>query len=131
MNFLDYPNIGKWEQGKIDNLSYSNSYLSTQDYELPNITIGNSVAINDWYTDLSELQDEDNLWASFLTYTGSYTFNIYMRKIALEKGYSLSEYGLKGKDKQIIDTSTIINSEEDIFKFLNITYVPPNKRNIV
>lgn len=70
-----YPNIGKWEQGKIDNLSYSNSYLSTQDYELPNITIGNSVAINDWYTDLSELQDEDNLWASFLTYTGSYTFN--------------------------------------------------------
>jgi hypothetical protein len=41
-----------------------------------------------------------------------------MRKIALEKGYSLSEYGLKGKDNKIIDTGDIIKSEEDIFKFL-------------
>jgi DNA polymerase/3'-5' exonuclease PolX len=77
------------------------------------------------------IADPSYYYFALLYFTGSYTFNIYMRKIALEKGYSLSEYGLKGKDKQIIDTSTIINSEEDIFKFLNITYVPPNKRNIV
>ena len=68
---------------------------------------------------------------ALLYFTGSYSFNIYMRKIALEKGYSLSEYGLKGKDNKIIDTSDIIKSEEDIFKFLNIPYVTPEKRNIV
>ena len=67
---------------------------------------------------------------ALLYFTGSYSFNIYMRKIALEKGYSLSEYGLKGKDNKIIDTSDIIKSEEDIFKFLNIPYVTPEKRNI-
>ena len=77
------------------------------------------------------IADPSYYYFALLYFTGSYTFNIYMRKIALEKGYSLSEYGLKGKDKKIIDTSNIINSEEDIFKFLNITYVPPNKRNIV
>jgi DNA polymerase/3'-5' exonuclease PolX len=68
---------------------------------------------------------------ALLYFTGSYTFNIYMRKIALEKGYSLSEYGLKDKAKKHIDTSELIKSEEDIFKFLDIPYVPPNKRNIV
>ena len=67
---------------------------------------------------------------ALLYFTGSYSFNIYMRKIALEKGYSLSEYGLKGKDNKIIDTSDIIKSEEDIFKFLNIPYVTPEKRSI-
>jgi DNA polymerase/3'-5' exonuclease PolX len=68
---------------------------------------------------------------ALLYFTGSYSFNIYMRKIALEQGYSLSEYGLKGKDNKIIDTSDIIKSEEDIFKFLNIPYVTPEKRSII
>ena len=68
---------------------------------------------------------------ALLYFTGSYSFNIYMRKIALEQGYSLSEYGLKGKDKKIIDTSDIIKSEEDIFKILNIPYVTPEKRSII
>ena len=67
---------------------------------------------------------------ALLYFTGSYSFNIYMRKIALEKGYSLSEYGIKGKDNKLIDTSDAIKSEEDIFKFLNIPYVAPDKRNV-
>ena len=49
----------------------------------------------------------------------------------------LNKYGLikrfysKDKTKKHIDTSEIIKTEEDIFKFLDIPYVPPNKRNIV
>ena len=67
---------------------------------------------------------------ALLYFTGSYNFNIYMRRIALQKGLSLSEYGFKDiKDsKNIIDTSDIINSEEDIFKYLDMTYVEPSKR---
>ena len=77
------------------------------------------------------IADPSYYYFALLYFTGSYTFNIYMRKIALEKGYSLSEYGLKDKTKNHIDTSEIIKTEEDIFKFLDIPYVPPNKRNIV
>ena len=77
------------------------------------------------------IADPSYYYFALLYFTGSYTFNIYMRKIALEKGYSLSEYGLKDKTKKHIDTSEIIKTEEDIFKFLDIPYVPPNKRNIV
>ena len=69
---------------------------------------------------------------ALLYFTGSYNFNIYMRRIALQKGLSLSEYGFKDmKDtdtKNIIDTSNVINSEEDIFKYLDMTYVEPSKR---
>jgi len=42
---------------------------------------------------------------ALLYFTGSYTFNIYMRRIALQKGMSLSEYGFKdNKTKKLIDT---------------------------
>jgi DNA polymerase beta len=81
---------------------------------------------------------------ALLYFTGSYNFNIYMRKIALTKGLSLSEYGFKeaagaganatgvnagvATNKNIIDTSDTINSEEDIFTYLGMTYVEPHKR---
>jgi DNA polymerase/3'-5' exonuclease PolX len=66
---------------------------------------------------------------ALLYFTGSYNFNIYMRRIALQKGLSLSEYGFKdNKTKQLIDTSDVIKSEEDIFAYLDIPYVAPNKR---
>ena len=62
-----------------------------------------------------------------------------MRKIALTKGLSLSEYGFKeavagaagagvATNKNIIDTSDSINSEEDIFKYLGMVYVEPHRR---
>ena len=76
------------------------------------------------------IADPSYYYFALLYFTGSYTFNIYMRKIALQKGLSLSEYGFKDiKDtKNIIDTTNIINSEEDIFKYLDMTYVEPHKR---
>jgi DNA polymerase/3'-5' exonuclease PolX len=53
-----------------------------------------------------------------------------MRKIALQKGLSLSEYGFKDikNAKNIIDTTDIIHNEEDIFKYLDMPYVEPSKR---
>jgi DNA polymerase/3'-5' exonuclease PolX len=55
-----------------------------------------------------------------------------MRRVALERGWSLSEYGIKNNNtKKFIDTVDIIKSEEDIFEYLAISYVPPNKRDMV
>lgn len=78
------------------------------------------------------IADPSYYYFALLYFTGSYSFNIYMRRIALEKGYSLSEYGIKNNNtKKFIDTADIINSEEDIFKYLSIPYVPPNKRDMI
>ena len=74
------------------------------------------------------IADPSYYYFALLYFTGSYSFNIYMRKIALKKGLSLSEYGFKDNSKNIIDTTDIIHSEEDIFKYLDMVYVEPTKR---
>jgi len=74
------------------------------------------------------IADPSYYYFALLYFTGSYNFNIYMRKIALKKGLSLSEYGFKDNSKNIIDTTDIIHSEEDIFKYLDMVYVEPTKR---
>ena len=75
------------------------------------------------------VSNEDNYYFALLYFTGSYKFNIYMRNISLEKGLSLSEYGFKdNKTKKLIDTSSIIKNEKDIFEYLKIDYLEPDKR---
>lgn len=75
------------------------------------------------------ISNEDNYYFALLYFTGSYNFNIYMRNIALQKGYSLSEYGFKdNKTKKLLDTTDIIKSEKDIFDYLKMEYVDPDKR---
>lgn len=65
---------------------------------------------------------------ALLYFTGSYNFNIYMRRIALKKNLSLSEYGFKdNKTKEFAKIENIC-SEEDIFKYLDIPYVLPENR---
>lgn len=61
-------------------------------------------------------------------FTGSGPFNIKMRNIALSKGYSLSEYGLKYDDKEGNFVEYEFNDEKDIFKFLEVDYVEPENR---
>ena len=60
-----------------------------------------------------------------LYFTGSKNFNVQMRNIALARGYSLNEYGLK-KDKKLI----MLHSEKEGFDLLGMEYKEPDERNI-
>jgi len=78
-----------------------------------------------------------NCYASALLYfTGSSNFNPIMRTHALNKGYTLSEYGLfkRVKDpktgKMIKGELVPAATEEDIFKILDYPYKTPEERNI-
>ena len=75
-----------------------------------------------------------------LYFTGSGEFNSNMRSNALRLGYSLNEYCLSDKKtKKPIDSSIIINkigksnftNEKDIFDFLDMEYIIPEKRELV
>ena len=77
------------------------------------------------------IADPSYYYYALLYFTGSYQFNIYMRRIALQKNLSLSEYGLKDKKGEIIDTTDKIKSEKDIFDYLEIPYVLPENRDKV
>ena len=74
------------------------------------------------------LADSSYYYFALLYFTGSYNFNIYMRKLALKKGLSLSEYGFKDGKGNLIDTTDTIHSEEDLFAYLDIPYTEPHKR---
>lgn len=69
--------------------------------------------------------DEKSYGAALLYFTGSKEFNIRLRKIAIKKGYKLSEYGLfDRKTGKYICGKT----EEEIFKKLNMKYIIPQNR---
>lgn len=66
---------------------------------------------------------------AILYFTGSKIFNIKMRKIALDKGYTMNEHGLKLKnstDGLFIKTNA--KTEQDIFKYLDMEYTNPIDR---
>lgn len=56
-------------------------------------------------------------------FTGSRAHNIAMRRRAIERGFKLSEYGLEGPDGPIP-----CRSEEDLFRALELAYIPPELR---
>uniref|UniRef100_A0A6C0BBN3 DNA-directed DNA polymerase n=1 Tax=viral metagenome TaxID=1070528 RepID=A0A6C0BBN3_9ZZZZ len=63
---------------------------------------------------------------AILYFTGSDLFNVAFRSYALEKGYTMNEHGM-------VPTGTAappppMRTEKDIFNFLGLEYVEPNKR---
>jgi apurinic endonuclease APN1 len=64
----------------------------------------------------------------YLLYFGSgEKFSRLIRRYAKEKGYKLSNKSLKNKNNKEIP----IKSEKDLFKKLNIKWIPPNKRRFI
>lgn len=64
-------------------------------------------------------------------FTGSVEHNVQMRRRALERGLSLSEWGLGKKDaegKLDPQTSAQIGSEKDLFTLLDLAYIEPELR---
>lgn len=59
-------------------------------------------------------------------FTGSDKFNVGVRKMALEKGYSMNEHGFTPKEGT--PAAPFMSSEEDIFRFLGLEMILPNKR---
>jgi DNA polymerase/3'-5' exonuclease PolX len=68
----------------------------------------------------------ENYYSSLLYFTGSADLNRKMRNVAKKKGYKLSEYGLTNINNN--SEKIVINSEKDIFDFLNLEYLKPNER---
>ena len=60
-------------------------------------------------------------------FTGSDKFNVAVRSHALELGYSLNEHTLTVIE-QSMPAPPLMESEEDIFGFLCLKYIPPTER---
>lgn len=72
---------------------------------------------------------KENKPFKLLYFTGSFEFNIEMRKNAKNNGYLLNEYGIFDKyTKKRIKKTEGFSTEKDIFKFLDMVYVSPENR---
>jgi DNA polymerase (family 10) len=64
-------------------------------------------------------------WGTALQYfTGSQAHNIRLRGLALDRGFSLSEYSLKRED----ETELLCATEEDVYQALGLPFIPPPLR---
>ncbi len=61
--------------------------------------------------------------AALLYFTGSKSHNIELRKLAIEKGWSLNEYGLTKGDKVLAG-----RTEEEVYAKLGLAWIPPELR---
>ena len=66
---------------------------------------------------------EASFGAALLYFTGSKEHNIELRKLAIEKGLSLNEYGLTRGERTVA-----ARTEEDVYRALGLTWVPPELR---
>lgn len=63
--------------------------------------------------------------AALAYFTGSKDHNVYLRQLAIKKGYKLSEYGLFKGERQIAG-----KTEEEIYEKLGLQYIPPEMREM-
>lgn len=70
---------------------------------------------------------EESHAAALQYFTGSKEHNIATRKIAIKKGYKLSEYGLFDKRT---GERVPCRTEERLYKMLGLSYVPPELREM-
>ena len=69
--------------------------------------------------------DESEWGAALQYFTGSKEHNIHLRKIAREKGYKISEYGVFTVDKNMRIAG---KTEKEIYNMLGLQYIPPEMR---
>jgi DNA polymerase (family 10) len=80
---------------------------------------GKAITLN---ADLLVVSDEQFPFA-VMHFTGDKAHNIRLRQRALDRGWSLNETGLGNESKQVT-----AKSEADIYKALDLTYIPPELR---
>ena len=78
---------------------------------------------------LDLLMTPDHEYACALLYfTGSDRFNVAFRQHALQRGYTLNEHRLQPLEDSASPIPPYFKTEQDIFDFLGLVYVPPQER---
>jgi len=118
--------------GDVDFLVISSNPQKVMDFfvSLPNVIkvwgkgpARSSVRTKEGFDVDLRILPEKSYGAGLQYFTGSKEHNIFLRRIAIEKGFKLSEYGLfKGK-KMVAG-----KNEEDIYQALGMDWIPPEMR---
>ena len=69
--------------------------------------------------------EEGQYWTALQYFTGSKDHNIALRRRSLERGWSLSEYGIKEEKS---GKNLTVSSEENLYRMLGLPYIDPELR---
>lgn len=113
-NTYSYPDLGKWNQGVMDNLISENGVLSIPQYSAPNAVFNNKTQ-ESWISDMSQVQNESN---NFMSLRPNSTWNNTQGYILLDSFSNLGK-DVKGfyavfKQKQRNQSKEILFEIEDI-----------------
>jgi len=117
--------------GDIDILVTTNNPKKVMDYftSMKNVKdviakgeTKSTIVYNDIQVDLRVVKPE-NFGSAIQYFIGSKEHNVHLRKIAISKGYKLSEYGLFKGEKRVAG-----KTEEEIYKKLGMDWIPPELR---
>ncbi len=67
--------------------------------------------------------NDESFGSALMYFTGSKETNVELRRIAISRGYKLSEYGVFQSDKLMAG-----RTEEEVFNFLGMDYIEPELR---
>jgi DNA polymerase (family 10) len=81
-----------------------------------------SILLDNLQVDLRVVAEE-SFGSALMYFTGSKDHDIAMRKLAIEQGFKLNEYGLFKGDQQIAG-----RTEDEIYRKLGLEYIPPELR---
>ncbi len=87
-----------------------------------------SVMLKNGYQIDLRVQDPKSYGAQLQYFTGSKNHNIHLRKIANERGLSLSEYGIKGVNESMSQSVKEFATEEGFYAALGMDCPPPEIR---
>lgn len=73
------------------------------------------------------VESPDGFGALLQHFTGSKDHNVHLREIALSKGYSLSDYGMRKKGEPD-EKRILFKTEEELYKKLGMDWIPPEIR---
>ena len=88
----------------------------------PNVSIGRRIDIR--------FVTFESFYPALLYFTGSMMFNKLSRTVALEKGYTLNEYGIYKFVRGSKEERIVVSSEKEIFDILGLVYLEPDQREI-
>jgi len=108
----DYPKVSE----------YFIKYPKVKEIHSAGFTRSTVFLENDLQVDLRAVSDE-SYGAALHYFTGSKAHNIEIRKIAMEKGLKVNEYGVYKNDKKIAG-----KREDEIYKTLGLCYIEPELR---
>jgi hypothetical protein len=110
-----YPDFANWSQGTFDNLITAETYISTPNYQLPTVFIGDET-IQDLYDDNQDIQDEDNKFITFRPTTSWNSVHAY---------YNFANFNVLNEEVKavygVFSHDDITSIDQTLFKIYNKT----------